>query len=161
MRRLFLLSGCLGMLLALNAAPAAEPAQEPPAAAATPSQADLEKDFSEKLSGSALVGTFTVVGKPAGKPERYEIASAKKLTGDDWVITARIKYGDKDVPVPLVVKVFWAGDTPVLSLTDLTIPGMGTFTSRVMFYGDRYVGTWQHGEVGGHMYGMIEKPKAE
>ena len=35
-----------------------------------------------------------------------------------------------------------------------------TFDSRVLFHGNRYVGTWQHGEVGGHMWGMIEK-KAE
>ncbi len=33
---------------------------------------------------------------------------------------------------------------------------MGTFTSRVMVYGDRYAGTWQHDKVGGHMWGHIE-----
>ena len=139
----------------------ANPMDKTAAASPADRQAALEREFSEKLSGAALVGTFTVVGKPAGKPERYEIASAKKLSGDDWVVTARIKYGDKDVPVPIVLKVFWADDTPVMSLTNLTIPGMGTFTSRVMFYGDRYVGTWQHGEVGGHMYGLVEKSKPD
>jgi len=33
---------------------------------------------------------------------------------------------------------------------------MGTFTSRVMIYGDRYAGTWQHDKFGGHMWGKIE-----
>jgi hypothetical protein len=27
----------------------------------------------------------------------------------------------------------------------------------VFFYGDLYAGTWQHGAVGGHMSGRIEK----
>jgi hypothetical protein len=36
---------------------------------------------------------------------------------------------------------------------------MGTFTARVLFYEDRYAGTWQHGKVGGHMFGKIEKAK--
>ena len=29
--------------------------------------------------------------------------------------------------------------------------------ARVFFYGDRYAGTWQHGKVGGHMWGRIER----
>jgi hypothetical protein len=42
-------------------------------------------------------------------------------------------------------------------LTDWEIPTLGTFTCRVLFYGDRYAGPWQHGKVGGLMYGRIEK----
>ena len=48
-------------------------------------------------------------------------------------------------------------DTPMISMTDVAIPSMGTFTVRLVFYGDRYAGTWQHGQVGGHMFGRIEK----
>ena len=33
----------------------------------------------------------------------------------------------------------------------------GNFTSRVMFFEDRYAGTWQHNQIGGHMFGMIEQ----
>ena len=29
-----------------------------------------------------------------------------------------------------------------------------------IIYGDRYSGTWQHGKVGGHMSGRIDKPSA-
>lgn len=123
----------------------------------------LEKEFASKLSGSLLSGSFTLDGKNDGgsKPDKYRIVSAKKMQGDDWVITATMKVGDKDLDIPIPIKVYWADDTPVMSLTDLTIPGMGTFTSRVMFYGNRYVGTWQHGEAGGHMWGMVEKPAKE
>jgi hypothetical protein len=148
---------CLVGLLFLTPVWSQEPAEKP----AAPDRAALEKEFSDKLTGATLVGTFSVVGRDTNKPERYEIASAKKLAGDDWIITARIKYGDKDVNVPMVVKVFWAGDTPMISLTNLTIPGLGTFTSRVMFYGDRYAGTWQHDAVGGHLWGLVEKRPAD
>lgn len=120
----------------------------------------LEKAFAERLSGSVLSGYFSLDGKEtdANKPDRYQIVSAKKVAGDDWVVTAKMKVGENTLDVPVPIKIYWADDTPVMSLTDLTIPGMGTFTSRIMFYGDRYAGTWQHGEVGGHMWGKIEKP---
>jgi hypothetical protein len=60
------------------------------------------------------------------------------------------------VKLPVPLEVFWAGDTPVITLTHAAVPGMGTFTSRVMIYGDRYAGTWQHDKFGGHMWGKIE-----
>ncbi len=120
----------------------------------------LEKKFTQQMSGATLVGHFSIDGKNNGKPprvERYEIASAKKISGDQWMITARIKYGEHDVSVPMPLNVFWAGDTPVISLTNLTIPGLGNaFTSRVMFFEGRYAGTWQHGKVGGNLWGKIE-----
>ena len=134
-----------------------KPASPAPAANAVPMN-DAEKAFAETLTGATLTGRFTVDGQ-AGEPkeERYEIRSASKVGGSDWLVVARVKYGQNDVNVPIPVKVHWAGDTPILSLTDLTIPGLGTFTSRVMFYGDRYAGTWQHGDKGGHLFGTIKK----
>jgi hypothetical protein len=123
----------------------------------------LEQAFADRLSGSKLVGAFSMNGKDSGsnQPDKYQIVSAKKIRGNDWVITSKMKLGEKEVDIPISIKIYWADDTPVMSLTDLTIPGMGTFTARVMFYGDRYAGTWQHGEAGGHMWGIIEKPPAK
>ena len=126
----------------------------------------LEKEFAKTLTGAALVGRFTVDGhSDTGKTnaDRYEIESAEKVQGHRWIITARIKYGKHDVKLPVPLEVYWAGDTPVITLTKAAIPGMGTFTSRVMIYGDRYAGTWQHDAFGGHMWGKIEhgEPKAE
>jgi hypothetical protein len=54
----------------------------------------------------------------------------------------------------------FVGDTPVIMMTDTALPGIGTFTVRLFFHGDRYSGTWQHGEVGGQMFGRIEPAPA-
>ncbi len=126
---------------------------------AKPSQAELEKQFSQQMAHSVLEGKFTVDGRKDANPktERYEIESVTKTQDDYWTFLARIKYGNVDTKVPITVKILWAGDTPMVSLTDLTIPRMGTFTARVLFYEDRYAGTWQHGKVGGHLFGKISK----
>jgi hypothetical protein len=142
---------------------AADPPKAKEAEAAVPDRATLEKRFSELLSNATMLGTYTTDGvdmdKPP-KPDGYEIESATKLDkGDYWVILAKMKYGENSVKIPVTVRILWAGDTPVLTLTDLTIPGLGTFTCRLLFYGDRYAGTWQHGDHGGHMWGKIEKTK--
>ena len=93
------------------------------------------------------------------KEEKYKLKTVKKLPGGNrWLF--EYQYGDKGTVIPLPREVKWAGDTPVITLTELTIPGMGTFTARVLVYGDRYAGTWQHGKVGGHLFGRIEKPKS-
>ncbi|MDA1051192.1 MAG: hypothetical protein O3C40_12025 [Planctomycetota bacterium] len=124
----------------------------------------LFKQFGELLSGAKLVGRFTILGKDDGPlpKEEYAISSVSKLPeGDYWLFKARIKYGQNDVTVPLPLEVKWAGDTPIITLTDFTIPGMGTFSARVAIYDKKYAGTWAHGKVGGHLFGVIEKAAPE
>ena len=163
----FALMGGLWLALAspnLHASDVTKPADAEVKAASSADESSevamnaAEKAFAERMKGAALVGQFTIDGRDVpARPERYEIDSVRKISAEnDWIVTARIKYGDYDVKVPVALKILWAGDTPVMSLTDLTIPLMGTFTARVMFHGDRYVGTWQHGKVGGHMFGKVE-----
>lgn len=141
-------------------------AQEPAAvndAKAPPSQEELNKRLQAELTNVKLIGSFTVSGKEDQRPkaEEYTITRAIKVPDepDVWLLTARIKYGDKDATVPIPLEIKWAGDTPVITLTNLEIPGLGTFTSRVVLYEGRYAGTWQHGDVGGHLFGRIEKLK--
>ena len=114
-----------------------------------------EEAFRQAMSGVALEGFFTVGDGAELRTERYEIAKVSKLGGDIWVFQARIQYGSRDVTVPVPVRMEWAGDTPVLSLTEVAIPGLGTFTARVLFYDEQYVGVWRHGEVGGLHFGQI------
>jgi hypothetical protein len=130
-------------------------------------QARLEKEFQESMTDVVLVGTCNVTrtGDDAKlRPERYEVKSVNHVAGDIWTFTTRIQYGERDVTVPVPVKLMWAGDTPVVTLTDADIPGVGTFTARVVFYRDHYSGMWWHGETGGNQFGRIlrgEEAQAE
>ncbi|MDA2927608.1 hypothetical protein MYX78_10345 [Acidobacteria bacterium AH-259-G07] len=119
-------------------------------------QQALEKQFQESMSGVILDGFFKT--NDAGnelRKEKYSITKVSKLAGEYWIFQARIQYGDRDVTLPIPVTIKWAGDTPVLTLTDATIPGLGTFTTRVLFYGGQYVGVWRHGEHTGQHFGRI------
>ena len=118
---------------------------------------DLERRFTEQMQGASLVGSFTIAGRDDRQPraDRYDISSVEKIGDDRWRFNARI--GETGVSLPMVIPMRWIGDTPIIEMTDYTIPTVGTFSVRVFFYGDRYAGTWQHGEFGGHMYGMIKK----
>jgi len=122
------------------------------------------KELQKLLTGAKLTGQFTVTGgkEKEGPPakDKYEIVSAQKVDqGDLWLITA--KYGKTDAQYPIPLEIKWAGDTPIITLTKLAIPGLGTFSSRVIIYEGRYAGTWQHDNVGGHLFGTIETADAE
>jgi len=112
------------------------------------------------LTGAKFLGNFTIEGKSdtLPKPEAYTISKCEKLPQPDmYRLTARIKYGEIDSEVPLDLKILWAGRTPVITMDAFWIPGMGTFGARVLIHAGRYAGTWQHDEVGGHLFGVIKK----
>ena len=122
---------------------------------------ERERQFSDRLSGASLVGQFTVdgrSGRPAS-PDRYDLSSVEKVGDNLWRFGVRMRHSDVDVTLPITVPMAWVGDTPVIMLTDYSIPTLGTFTARVFFYDGRYAGTWQHGQqIGGQLFGRIEKP---
>lgn len=117
-----------------------------------------EEAFAKLMTGATLVGNFTVGNdgsvdpKTLLKPDRYELATVNKVKDEVWLFV----YVHKGVPIPLTMKVLWAGTTPVLTLDEFTIAGMGTFSARLMFHDDLYAGTWKHGLKGGLMFGKIE-----
>ena len=121
-----------------------------------------EQQFIEKLRGAALVGRFTLSGLEdhAAAPDRYDIYSVDKVGEDLWRFNAKI--GESGVTLPVVVTMRFVDDTPLIMMTDATIPGMGTFNVRVFFYAHEYAGTWEHvGRGGGHMFGRIERGAAK
>lgn len=164
-RRFIRLAVVLNLLAGWGLAQEQKKESKPADASPPPvNRAALEKEFADKLSAAVFSGHYSVTGKNSDKPpqmEKYTIAKVTKLKDDYWLFTARIQYGKNDVTVPMTLEVKWAGDTPVITLTDLTIPGLGTFTSRVVIHGERYAGTWQHGNSGGHLWGVIEKADAK
>lgn len=134
-----------------------KPATRPVNAAAVKDQATLEKEFAELLTNAQMTGSFTSGKEADAKQDQYTIIKAVKGEGEDWIITAQISYKGYSLPMDISVQVKWAGDTPVICVTNKKIPGFGTFTARVMFYGKQYAGTWDGGNHGGLMYGRIEK----
>jgi hypothetical protein len=147
-----------GFAISVRAAPA--PAPNPPAPETQPrvEMNDLEKQFEQQMSGATLVGRFSVDGREDQHPkeDRYVITKVTKIGNDLWIFSARIGNGKLPIPIPVPVK--WAGDTPVISVTKLSIPRGGTYTARVVIYGGRYAGTWDAGDHGGQMWGRVERP---
>lgn len=135
-------------------------------------QLSREQAFEESMRGAVLDGYFTISGRDewteqdseegAESPlrrERYEIEKAVKRSGDIWTFHARMQFGDRDVTLPVPVRLAWADDTPMVSVTDLGLPGLGTYTARVVFYRDAYAGMWWGGKYGGNLFGRIERPE--
>jgi hypothetical protein len=119
-------------------------------------EAKRNGEFQEMMSGVTLVGHSTRFDQDGmfGE-ERYMIDKVSKLTGDTWLFRTRLKYGSHEIPVPIPLTVRWAGDTPVISLTDLMIPGVGTYTARILLHRDQYAGTWSGETIGGQVFGKI------
>lgn len=147
-----------------------KPGTAKPAAAqshpAKPSRAELEKRLSETLSHAQFRGSFRMQTRGAdgkitlGEPreETYYIDSAVKSDQDYWAITARVVYGEHDVTLPaLRFRVAWADDAPVIVVDEMSLPGLGTYTARVMIYRDYYAGTWFGPDCGGVLSGQIAK----
>jgi hypothetical protein len=128
-----------------------------------PDQAALEAKFKEQMTGARFNGRWCMLKDGAlgeERQEKYSIEGATKSGGDVWLIYARIQYGNKDVRVPVPVRVKWAGDTAVITLDDVSLPGLGTYTARVLVYEKTYAGTWSAGDHGGMLHGVIEKADA-
>ena len=129
------------------------------------SSEELEAKFKAMLTNATLSGRWALIKDGAlgeEKEDKYQIASVGKVSGDSWVVNAKIKYNDREFVAPLPVKVKWAGDTPVLIVDNLTMPGGNrSYSARVMFYDQTYSGTWSGGDHGGMLYGVISNEKAE
>ncbi len=135
-----------------------------------PDKAASEKRFQEMLSGAVFRGTFQMTNAEGLKgqapmtkpqPERYAIHSVVKSAVDIWIITARVQFADRDVPVPVPVRVVWAGDTPVITLDAMKIPLLGTYSARVVIHEGFYAGTWSGAGYGGVLSGQIIKAQDE
>ena len=82
-----------------------------------------EQAFQQTMTDVVLEGFFTVGDGTELHPDRYEITSVTKVKDGVWRFSARVQYNKKDFPVTLNVPVFFAGDTPVMSLTRQGIQG--------------------------------------
>jgi hypothetical protein len=137
---------------------------KPPAKAPRPklTQEQLEAAFKTNLTKATLSGRWCAIkdGKlSAEKEDKYTIVSVNKLGGEAWIINARVQYGNKDFVAPIPVQVKWAGDTPVITLDDVGVPGGGSYSARVLIYDKTYAGTWSGGDHAGLLSGVITNEK--
>src|SRR5882724_5602540 len=124
---------------------------------AAPEMTAAEKQFQEAMADVTLVGYFTSGDKAELKEDRYVIERVSKVGDDLWKFEARIQYNKREMKVAMPLPVKWAGDTPVISLTKFTVPGLGSYTARVVIYDGAYAGTWGDATHGGKMFGKIVK----
>lgn len=117
-----------------------------------------EQKFQAALSNVTLTGYYTNGDAGELKKDRYVIEKISKAAGNIWKFDVRIQYNGKDIAIAIPVPILWAGDTPVVSLSNFPVPGSGTFTARVLFHDGAYVGTWAAADGhGGKMFGSITK----
>jgi len=122
-------------------------------------QETRDKAFAALLTGARLTGIFTLDNAPDAPPAKdsYTITKAEPLEDGMWRIESQIEYGTNKVSVPLFLPVKWAGDTPVITVDHVNVPGMGTYDARVLFHGTSYAGVWSGKDHGGGMTGRIER----
>ncbi|HEY0455945.1 MAG TPA: hypothetical protein VGE41_06190 [Verrucomicrobiae bacterium] len=128
----------------------------------TPSQEELEATFKSTLNRATMKGRWCMIKDGelgTDRDEKYSITSVSKLGDDTWLVHARIQYGKKDITAPIPVQVKWAGDTPVIIVDKVEVPGGGTYSARVLIYEKTYAGTWSGGDHGGLLHGTITNEK--
>ena len=119
-------------------------------------QEERDRAFEEMMSNVSLVGrSASFDGEEIAGREEYVIEKVSRIAGDRWLFQTTMKLGSGDVTVPIPITILWAGETPVITLTDLSIPGMGSYSARVLLFRDHYAGTWTGASGGGHVFGEI------
>lgn len=129
--------------------------------AADATAADLEAKFKTAMTDVVMSGRWFPVkdgALGAAKEDRYSIVGVEKVSGNSWVINARMR----NAVIPIPVKVEWAGDAAVIIVDNLQIPGAGNYggtaySARVMIYDNTYAGTWSGGDHGGLLSGLMTK----
>lgn len=123
-----------------------------------PALDELEAKFKATMTKATMAGHWTSTKNGALSPEKedkYTIVGVTKLSGDAWIVSARIQYNKRDIVAPIPVQVKWAGDTPVIVVDKIPMPGGGVYSARVLVYEHTYAGTWSGGDHGGLLYGLI------
>ena len=126
----------------------------------------LEKEFEQTMTGARLKGYWQMTGEDGltdkgaltePRKESYVVSKVSKMGEGSWLVFAQITFADKDVNVPVPVRVVWAGDTAIITLDDVGVPLIGTYSARVMIHKGFYSGIWYSNvkNYGGVMAGKI------
>jgi len=116
-----------------------------------------ERQFQESMSNVTLTGFFTVGDSAETREDKYTIGRITKIGDDLWNFEASIEYNKRTFKATIKVPVKWAGDTPVLTLSNYLIKGHGVYSARILIHGGLYAGTWGAQAHGGKMFGKVVK----
>ena len=137
----------------------ADGSSKPGTTAQKPLPADPEERFKALFTKAYLSGRWAPLKEGALGEERtgdkYNIVSVVKGSGDNWTVNAKMKYRDQELVMPIPVQMKFVGDTAILTVDNLAIPGGGTYTARLLIYERTYSGTWRGQRGGGMLYGTI------
>jgi hypothetical protein len=147
------------IVLASLVAAASMAAQQagPPAPTPEAPMNAAEKQFRETMSDVTLKGFFTSGDSADTHEDGYTIGKITKIGEDLWNFEATIEHNKKPFKATINVPVKWAGDTPVLTLSNYLIRGHGVYSARILIYGGMYAGTWGTQSHGGKMFGKVVK----
>jgi len=141
--------------------PEATPNRDAPIVAAQ----TLEARFAAALSNATFNGRWCLLQDGimgAEQEDKYTIIGAQKVGGDTWLIRTRIQYGERDFVAPLPVQVKWAGDTAVIVVDNLAMPGGSrAYSARVLVHDGTYAGTWSGGDHAGLLMGVITRTQPQ
>ena len=129
-----------------------------------PTTEELENKFIATLSNATMSGRWCSIKDGVMGPEKedkYTIVSVKKVSGDNWIINARVQYNKTDIIAPIPVQVKWAGDAPVIIVDKVPMPGGSVYNARVMIFDHTYAGTWSGGKHTGLLNGLITNDQKE
>jgi len=128
-----------------------------------PDLTPAEKQFQDSMVNVKLVGYYTLGDSSELHDDAYVVERVTKIKEDTWKFEAHIQFNKKDVKLAMNLPVKFAGDTPVISLTNFGVPGFGSFTARVVMYNGTYAGTWSGAGAGhgGTLFGKIVKNESQ
>jgi len=78
----------------------------------------LGEEFQDTMTGVVLEGQWTRDGSPGVSDDKYGIDKIVRTGDDQWTFHARVEAKGQTMMVPWPLQVKWAGDTPVITLTD-------------------------------------------
>ncbi len=108
------------------------------------------------LSGATLSGFLSAEGSPEPRPVTLDIKRLDKSRGPhDWQLHVAIQAVENTVECDLAVDVQWAGSTPVISLHEASIPGVGTVNAKILINNCLFAGTWVHEGIRGEVWGEV------
>lgn len=160
LRRFICLSMALSVVGAWVGFPAAVRGAEPSTAQASkPSPGTPEEKFRLLFTEASLSGRWAplkdgVLGEEKDG-DKYHIVSVSQREGDQWIVNARMKFRDQELVVPIPVQIQFIGDSILLMVNDLSTPGGGMYSARLLIHDRTYSGSWKGARGGGMLYGTI------